>query len=330
MTLSIGQHSTEFVYSGAGSSKSLSQRRSTTPRPSSPTGGGGVAGGLSVYSKPRASSKPHNRPKPRANARAMPRPSARQTRHPKAICKKDLQCRLELYVDGLVSNPDSFVSSEKNLEKIRNQWPTIVPTSVKEECIQKFIDLTSTEKLKTFTCASCSTEDFVSHAHEIESSSVDLTLLNAPNVRISSKTSSTVIDANWLEERCVAPDFHGVVADYPDAMLDINGVKRSNDGKYVLSLCQPCHSALKNRKTPALSLANHLFLGAVPEELKDLSVVEEAMISRCRAKSWIIQLKEDNGFITPTNQRGYKECNNIPAECILCVQSPTAFNRRTF
>ncbi|KAH7878277.1 uncharacterized protein C8R40DRAFT_1167698 [Lentinula edodes] len=80
MTLSSAQHSTEFVYSGAGSSKSLSQRRSTTTRPSSPTGGGGVAGGgLSVSSKPRASSRPHNRPTPWANARAMPRPSARQT-----------------------------------------------------------------------------------------------------------------------------------------------------------------------------------------------------------------------------------------------------------
>ncbi|KAJ3850146.1 hypothetical protein EV368DRAFT_75311 [Lentinula lateritia] len=30
------------------------------------------------------------------------------------------------------------------------------------------------------------------------------------------------------------------------------------------------------------------------------------MISRCRAKSWIIQLKEENGFVTPTNQRGLK------------------------
>ncbi|KAH7871985.1 uncharacterized protein C8R40DRAFT_1162343 [Lentinula edodes] len=30
------------------------------------------------------------------------------------------------------------------------------------------------------------------------------------------------------------------------------------------------------------------------------------MISRCRAKSWIIQLKEDNGLISPTNQRGLK------------------------
>ncbi|KAJ4473211.1 hypothetical protein C8R41DRAFT_707921, partial [Lentinula lateritia] len=30
------------------------------------------------------------------------------------------------------------------------------------------------------------------------------------------------------------------------------------------------------------------------------------MISRCRAKSWIIQLKEDNGLVSPTNQRGLK------------------------
>ncbi|KAJ3846254.1 hypothetical protein EV368DRAFT_53047 [Lentinula lateritia] len=30
------------------------------------------------------------------------------------------------------------------------------------------------------------------------------------------------------------------------------------------------------------------------------------MISHCRAKSWIIQLKEENGFVTPTNQRGLK------------------------
>ncbi|KAJ3878160.1 hypothetical protein F5879DRAFT_1074400, partial [Lentinula edodes] len=30
------------------------------------------------------------------------------------------------------------------------------------------------------------------------------------------------------------------------------------------------------------------------------------MISRCRAKSWIIQLKEENGFATSTNQRALK------------------------
>ncbi|KAJ3927516.1 MAG: hypothetical protein NXY57DRAFT_874506, partial [Lentinula lateritia] len=88
-------------------------------------------------------------------------------------------------------------------------------------------------------------------------------------------------------------------------ILDKSGVKLMDDGSRMLLLCQSCHSALKNNKTPALSLANHLFISAVPQELRDLTVVEKAMILRCRAKSWIIQLKE-NGFVTSTNQRGLK------------------------
>jgi len=39
--------------------------------------------------------------------------------------------------------------------------------------------------------------------------------------------------------------------------------------------------------------------------LKDLTVVEEAMIARSRMKCWIIQLKEDNQDLQlSTNQRG--------------------------
>jgi hypothetical protein len=46
----------------------------------------------------------------------------------------------------------------------------------------------------------------------------------------------------------------------------------------------------EKKKIPALSLANRTFLGAVPSELKDLTVIEEAMIARCRSKCWILQL----------------------------------------
>ncbi|KAJ7865848.1 hypothetical protein B0H13DRAFT_1636891, partial [Mycena leptocephala] len=80
-----------------------------------------------------------------------------------------------------------------------------------------------------------------------------------------------------------------------DLLLDPDGVSFSNDGDSpVLSLCKSCHSYLKRKKMPALSLANRTFLGAVPSELKDLTVIEEAMIARCRSKCWILQLKADN------------------------------------
>jgi len=44
-------------------------------------------------------------------------------------------------------------------------------------------------------------------------------------------------------------------------------------------------------------------LGDVPHELKDLMVVEEAMIACSHAKCWIIQLKEENQNLQiPTSQ----------------------------
>jgi len=89
------------------------------------------------------------------------------------------------------------------------------------------------------------------------------------------------------------------------ALVDSTGISKYEDGKLFLKLCKPCFSSLKGNKVPALSIANYNFLGVVPNELKDLTVVEEAMIARCRSKCWVIQLKEDNQDLAlPHSQRG--------------------------
>ncbi|KAJ7789430.1 hypothetical protein B0H14DRAFT_2627263 [Mycena olivaceomarginata] len=80
-----------------------------------------------------------------------------------------------------------------------------------------------------------------------------------------------------------------------DVLVDPDGVSFPPDGgRPTLSLCKNCYSSLKNKKLPALALANRTFLGSVPDELKDLTVIEEAMIARCHSKCWIIQLREEN------------------------------------
>lgn len=60
--------------------------------------------------------------------------------------------------------------------------------------------------------------------------------------------------------------------------------------------------------TPDLSLANHMFLGDVPFELRELTAIEEVMIACCHAQSWIIQLQEAGG-VAPNVQRGV--CGHI-------------------
>lgn len=72
-----------------------------------------------------------------------------------------------------------------------------------------------------------------------------------------------------------------------------------------MSLCNECYGCLCGGKVPPLSLANHLLLGDVPDVLSNLSIIEEAMISLCRAKSWIIRLKEGPSML-PNTQRGLK------------------------
>ncbi|KAF8951320.1 hypothetical protein BDZ97DRAFT_1616973, partial [Flammula alnicola] len=92
-----------------------------------------------------------------------------------------------------------------------------------------------------------------------------------------------------------------------DILLSPHGLVKDDEGDTLGTFCIECHRSLKNEKTPALSLANHNYLGPIPKELKELTVVEEAMIAKCRSKCWIIQLKESNeNIVLPNVQRGVK------------------------
>ncbi|KAJ7866259.1 hypothetical protein B0H14DRAFT_2573529 [Mycena olivaceomarginata] len=74
---------------------------------------------------------------------------------------------------------------------------------------------------------------------------------------------------------------------------------------------------LTNKKLPALALANRTFLGSGPDELKDLTAIEEAMIARCRSKCWIIQLKEENQDLVLQNTQ-----HSIKGHIIIYPQQP--------
>ncbi|KAF7314095.1 ATP-dependent DNA helicase [Mycena chlorophos] len=96
--------------------------------------------------------------------------------------------------------------------------------------------------------------------------------------------------------------------DLADILLDPDGVVYPMDGgSPIMSLCPECISCLRRNKTPALALANRNYLAPVPPELQDLTMIEESMIARSRAKCWIVKLKEENQNLElPTTQRGMK------------------------
>ncbi|KAJ7913818.1 hypothetical protein B0H13DRAFT_1450640, partial [Mycena leptocephala] len=92
---------------------------------------------------------------------------------------------------------------------------------------------------------------------------------------------------------------------FAEALIDPDGIGSDDAGCPVLT-CKNCCSFLKRSKVPRLALANYNFLGSVPPELTDHTVIEEAMIARCRVKCWIIQLEEEDDYSTPITQRGVR------------------------
>jgi hypothetical protein len=111
-------------------------------------------------------------------------------------------------------------------------------------------------------------------------------------ISISASFNDQIIEETWINKHTLPPILPMPLPDNPNILLDPKGISVDNHAKITLTLCKTCHSSIQSKKTPPLSLANHMFLGDVPDELKDLTVVEEAMIAKCRAKCWVIQLKE--------------------------------------
>jgi hypothetical protein len=168
----------------------------------------------------------------------------------------------------------------EDLEAIWQLWPQPVPQSLKNKRLCMFRNQTSSEVLSTFTCATCA-ESVSLRDHcsvRVGDSYFDLTVLKRPD--LNSDETNILDRYKWLHPDCISPPMPFDEGPLRDLLLDPDGVSLSTDGgSPVLSLCKSCHSYLKRKKMPAFSLANSPFLGTVPSELKDLTVIEEAMIA---------------------------------------------------
>jgi hypothetical protein len=148
-----------------------------------------------------------------------------------------------------------------------SEWPSIVPQTLKDKIAQNFRAEISAERLSTFVCCSCSSSILVRQRIVVNNDKVNLACLRHPHTCLSgmppdlSHFTNANLDERWM--------LQGI-------LLDRRGVENE-----TLLFCKECHSYINKGKTPPLSLANHLLLGDVPAELRDLTPLEESVIARC-------------------------------------------------
>ncbi|KAH9852985.1 hypothetical protein C2E23DRAFT_918336, partial [Lenzites betulinus] len=152
--------------------------------------------------------------------------------------------------------------------------------------------------LRTFTCACCGTNSPRSNQKVLAFDDIPFNILRCPADIMAAFDDLPFPSVN----DCRLP---------PDVLLHPDGINRNDAGELSdITTCKECHRELLKDKLPPLALANHTYLGPVPPELQELTFVEEQIIARARAKSYIVHLKEDrfdkndqDGEDDPTGQR---------------------------
>lgn len=99
------------------------------------------------------------------------------------------------------------------------------------------------------------------------------------------------------------PAFEGIMQDVlvtPTSLIMWEGIL------CAMQLCSSCRLSLKNDKMPDMAMANHLYIGDIPEELRGLSIIEEALIACCCTKSYIVQLRKSLERSVPNMQQGMR------------------------
>jgi hypothetical protein len=164
---------------------------------------------------------------------------------------------------------------DENYETIRAAqvtWPQLV--SDPKELYRNFYDLMH-KVSHNIVCACCGIV-----GHNVD----EFTTVSAhDNSLISLAVNSGLVPFSF---NC------GIAAlDQRDIMIDPLAIIDRN----TISVCTKCHSCLSDGSLPSEALANFRWVGPVPEELKDLTWVEEALIARSHLFGRIFRLEERKG-----------------------------------
>ncbi|KIM37618.1 hypothetical protein M413DRAFT_258503 [Hebeloma cylindrosporum] len=145
-------------------------------------------------------------------------------------------------------------------------------------CYRHFYEATCNNALKMVVCAVCAREVGVQ-----EDNVIVLPLRDLPN-------------AHRLVPRLPHRAHHL----FEGKLLEPAGVQVDDEpGRYKVNICCQCRSSLENEKCnlpPAISLANDMWIGRIPEVLSSLTFPEQLLISHLYPRVYVFKLYPKKGF----------------------------------
>ena len=164
------------------------------------------------------------------------------------------------------------------------KWPAVIPTQLKEYCLQDFCNHTSMSALRQSICIVCNIRASVTTMKEYA-------LPNIPNseklschadlIDIILKTLQTAQSGVLTSEITFANTSFSIDDEGNSFFCSLsNGVfykKGYNTLTKTGNICQECYHALNKDKVPIFSAANKMWIGDVPLALQQLTIAEEKL-----------------------------------------------------
>ena len=156
------------------------------------------------------------------------------------------------------SSDEDILDDEENFLKAASR-------SVVDQCMSEFIDATGNDAVRQHVCMVCAREMW---GKEVERCAVD---------DISNKH---LLSPN---------EFHPAHV-LTSGMLLERAVMGREEGRLLGDVCHDCSRALGANRTPALSLANGMWIGDVPPQLAILTLPERMLVAKYFPAAYIIKL----------------------------------------
>ncbi|KAJ6449624.1 hypothetical protein C8R47DRAFT_1230580 [Mycena vitilis] len=181
---------------------------------------------------------------------------------------------------------------EQELSALRSDWPTLVPASRKKSLVEAFQRAISSDTLAMFACGSCSGVYSLLDQKRLKVNDIDLRLLRRPDfVEVdpsdsNSEKSDEDVDVD-MDTASVEADADMMSVDVDESM---SGNVNMEDVSGDLGLSFPSAvegeiiehgSSCEDRPEPVLPWL-YPNCSSPPMPSDELTVIEEAMIARCR------------------------------------------------
>lgn len=186
-------------------------------------------------------------------------------------------------------------------EKLDSKWPIIPSHDHVLQCLANYRKTTTWSEPPTCACCAQMTpeineivlktgEDCYPPAKFRKSTRIAFELLAVKSIYTSPTLVTAIVENEFV--------FSSKVID--GLMLHQDGVLRADDIGAVLQICSECLSSLCSQKIPRFALANKLYRGRLPDNITDLTWVEEMVCSLYRNTAHVTRLYGSTDPSQPT------------------------------